>query len=70
MFQQREFHDLHTGDRFSFEQGGPVYLVDDGDFIDQNNEDFMTPHRLVLYRTEDGYHGHQANHDLVWVVTD
>lgn len=64
MFRQREFHDLHTGDSFSFEQGGPVYRVDDGDFLDEEAG------RLIMYRTDDGIHGHHASHEVVWVFTD
>lgn len=70
MHVRREFHDLHTGDSFSFEQDGPVYRVDDADYLDlsgRTNEGPSAPHRLVMYWAEDGFHGHLANHDPVWV---
>lgn len=65
MYEQREFHDLHTGDRFSLHDGDDVtYRVDDGDYID------YWGNRLVMYPSQDGMHGHLANHEAVWVVTE
>lgn len=62
MYVPREFHDLHTGDRFAFEQDGPVYTVNDGEYID------YWGNRMVFYPATDGLHAHLANHDLVWVL--
>lgn len=65
---RREFHQLNTGDLFSFEQGGPVYLVDDANYIDTHQGSVGFEDRLVMYRAEDGEHGHLANHDVIWLV--
>lgn len=70
MFVRREFHDLHTGDTFSFVQGGPVHIVDDGGYIDTHQADPNFHDRLIMYRADDGLHGRLANHDPVWLITD
>jgi hypothetical protein len=67
MFIARELHDLHRGDYFSFEQGGPVFVVDDADFIDSHQAGVQFEERLIMYRAQDGLHAHQAGHGVVWL---
>lgn len=63
-----EFHSLNTGDFFSFEPNGPVFQVDDANFIDAHQAGPHFGDRMVMYRAQDGCHAHLANHEMVWLI--
>ncbi len=56
-----EAHDLQVGQTFSFEPNGRPLIVDSIGIIDYEGHD------LVLYRDDDGLHGHYRDHTPVWV---
>lgn len=60
MFEQ--FHDLMSGDHFSMVKGGPVFTVDDANYIDEDG------YRSVIYQAQDGIHSHLADHTMVWLI--